>query len=555
MKAFNPDPNDRIVIGGQVYQIRPHPSVPRFAFGQEGRKAFVYQVSGSDGGLYALKKFKEAYRLQELVNVCDALARFSQWPGLEVCARECLHYGRHDDVLEDYPDLEYAVLMPWITGSTWYDMVINATPLNRLDALTFANATAQVLSALEESGLAHCDIAGPNVIINGTTRRAHLIDVEDLYSPDFMPPAALPAGTDGYAHRTASQGLWKPTADRFAGAILISEMAAWHDPRIRKESDEEHFFGAAEMQQDCARYQLMHTVLAGLHSQLAQLFEQAWSSENLEACPPMKAWYEVINELYHRESLSRVVSDWQPILPGGSPAVADEPPAVSPLPAEPLAPTVPEAQRSAPAAMPAQKTLPVWIPSRPIGSATPPPGPTAIEAPAISGPVVEWRPLIVPQAGGPDAAPASNGSSESLPASPAVQTLVSEQISGVSTAGEQDQRPPVQPGPDMSSDAAPADMSEAVGGLIRPVLDLSHVDSRNRPHLVWSESPGAGGYEIQEADNPRFNPAKEFRVKPDDTRWHPVWGRTGRLYYRIRATAGSHAGPWSETLSIRIGEA
>jgi serine/threonine protein kinase len=167
MAEFNPSPHDDVVIGGQTYRVMPHPAVPTFAFGQEGRKAFVYQVAqGGNGTRYALKKFKEAYRVPALVDVCDALARFAAWPGLEVCARECLHHPAHNDALDDYPDLEYAVLMPWIVGSTWYDIIIGMRRLSRLQALGIANATAQVLAALEEAGLAHGDIAAANVIVN-----------------------------------------------------------------------------------------------------------------------------------------------------------------------------------------------------------------------------------------------------------------------------------------------------------------------------------------------------------------------------------------------------
>ena len=297
MADFNPSPHDRVAIGGLIYQVMPHPAVPTFAFGQEGRKAFVYQLSGGqDKSLHALKVFKVAYRLPELVGICDQLARFSQWPGLEVCDRQCLNYDRQGDILGQYPDLEYAVLMPWIGGSTWYDMVIGMTPLSRLEAVTFANAVAQVMAALEEAGLAHCDISAANIIINATTQRAHLIDIEDLYAPGFNPPAALPAGTDGYAHKTAVNGLWGPEADRFSAAVLMAEMSAWHHPQIRKDAEDEHYFDPSELQQDSPRYQLMIGVLNDLDPRLAELFQEAWFSDTLDECPPLQAWQEVISD-------------------------------------------------------------------------------------------------------------------------------------------------------------------------------------------------------------------------------------------------------------------
>jgi hypothetical protein len=420
MADFNPSPHDRVTIGGLLYRVMPHPAVPTFAFGQEGRKAFVYQLSGgSDGGSYALKVFKVAFRVPELVEICDQLARFAQWPGLEVCYRECLNKDQHPDVLTRYPDMEYAVLMPWIGGSTWYDIVIGVTPFNRIESAAFANATAQVLAAIEEAGLAHCDISAANVIINKIAERAHLIDIEDLYAPDFNPPGALPAGTDGYDHRTSSGGQWSADADRFSGAVIMAEMLAWHDSRIRKAADEEHYFASGEMQEDCPRYQLMLNVLGDLDARLPGLFEQAWFSPTLADCPPLKAWQEVISEVYHRERVAPVVSDWKPlIVPGGGlPDAAPRPmPEVMPVSA-PTAPPVEaageEPEPASAAAEPKKKIEPEPQIDRPapatpiiqpaVPDTTPPPAPAAqpiqVQPPQQSGgPVVEWRQLSVPQA-------------------------------------------------------------------------------------------------------------------------------------------------------------
>lgn len=595
MREFNPEPNTRVTIGGYEYTVKPHPSVPAFAFGQEGRKAFVYQVSGGvmPHELWALKKFKPVYRVPEMVEVCDSLARFAQWRGLEVCARQVLRQGPYNDVLSVYPDLEYAVLMPWVTGSTWYDIIVSETPLSRFEALTFANATSQVLASLEEAGLAHCDIAAPNIIINVNTGRAHLIDVEDLYAPGFASPSALPAGTEGYAHQTASTGLWKPTGDRFAGAVIMAEMAAWHDPRIRKKSEEEHYFGGHEMQQDGARYQLMYEVLASLHADLADLFEQAWFSETLEDCPPLSAWAVVINEVHHRESLAKVVNSWQPIVVPGiempqpeprtaAPAIArqaevrDEPRQIPAEPEEEIsAPPAPQpavqksaAQVSAPA--------PVNIPQ-----ATPPPQPVskppAINVATSGGPVVEWVPLTVPttpapsqgngspQVNRPIITPAPLETSTEAPLENPVNLRQAEQIAEPTQLAEPSlvlpdphaaltQMQPVPDLPDLEDyqEAQADDAAEVVHGT-KPVLDVSHIDRRNRPFLVWTENSHATGYQLHEADNPDFNGAKEFKIKAQDTKWHPHWGRSGRLFYRVRAVIGDRVGPWSDTLSLRIG--
>jgi hypothetical protein len=520
MAEFNPSPHDRLRIGGHSYEVMPHPSVPSFAFGQEGRKAFVYQLGNeTEGTYYALKKFKQAYRVPELVDICNSLARFSGWPGLEVCNRRCLQAGIDDDAMAEFPDLEYAVLMPWITGSTWYDVVVGEKPFSKVDALTIAAATTQVLAALEESGLAHCDIAAPNVIINLASRQTHLIDVEDLFAPGFEVPGALPAGTAGYAHLTASSGLWNPYADRFAGAVLIAEMVSWHDQRIRKASDEEHFFGPAEMQQDCQRYQLMLTVLKELDLRLGELFEQAWRSPTLDSCPPFKDWNTVIKEAYHLVEMSKLVSNWQPIM-AAAPAASVEP--SLPIVPEPISvPPQPHVERTTSAIQPPPSSSPSPIvppapkTQMPVATSQPQVGPAGkIVAPPAANPVLGWRPLGV--------------------------TVVEDHTTTASSTGIESATPVV---------ATPSPVEEQP---LKPLLDLSHVDKLNRPLLVWSESPGAEFYILEESTTPGFDSPKEHRVKSSETRWRPILGRSGRLYYRVQGRSADISSPWSDTLEIRI---
>ncbi len=583
MPDFNPSPRDRITIGGLQYTVMPHPAVPSFAFGQEGRKAFVYQITGgADQGLYALKKFKQAFRLPELVEICDQLARFAGWPGLEVCNRSCLHPGKHDDALGQHPDLEYAVLMPWISGSTWYDMVIGMTPVSRLEAIAFANAVAQVLAAIEEAGLAHCDISAANVIINPNTQRAHLIDVEDLYAPGFDPPAALPAGTEGYAHRAAPDGLWGPTGDRFAGAVLICEMLAWHVAQVRKDAEDEHYFSQDEMQQDCPRYRLMSAVLEDEDPRLADLFDRAWTSDTLADCPRMKEWQEILSELYHRERVAGVVSNWEPLTvpgvdltaqpaaqPAAQPIVQSAPvsqpePTAPPVEPEaapeteqtPVEPPVP--QQPAPTV---QKQIPTAAPTLP--PAAPPLSTPArpIQAAQQGGPVVEWVPLTIPQqpANGSHSRPIWQPPAEEPPAPP--EEVAAPEAYPPAAETEDEEMLPVevieqaQPEPEAAPEATAEPDEAARAGLFKPLLDVSHIDERNHPHLVWSESPGAARYVLEEDDNPDFSASKEYRLKSGDTRWTPglLWRRSGRLYYRIRAQSADLDGPWSDVVTVRIG--
>ncbi len=625
MPDFNPNPNDTLDIGGRTYQVQPHPAVPSFAFGQEGRKAMVYQVrDAATGGLYALKKFKPAYRLPDLVHICDQLAQFSQWQGLEVCARACLTYGPHDDALGQYPDLEYAVLMPWIVGSTWYDMVIGETAVSKVEALTFAAAVAQVLAGLEESGLAHCDISAANVIISGVTSNAHLIDVEDLYVPGFPLPAALPSGTDGYAHKAVRSGRWDAVADRFAGAVLMCEMAAWFHPDIRHKADEEHYFAPDEMHQDSERYQLMRTVLVDLDERLGDLFDEMWFSDTLEECPRLNDWQDVFEDLPRQARLANVVGGWQPLMPPGmtvdipgrGPAKPINPPPILPksepfpIPRPVSEPVVQQDDQEEEPAQPAASKLVNPAPAQPPASQgngpaiAPPPPPTirrtpsSIPAPPAGqgGPVSEWRPLgTVPVSASmgkarPIEVPVSPETSPSRPiVPPARKDPESFEVGGPGEgvpafADEDDPVPaefddswdddPVMEAEDDSTygdalwvedDAeeivsldAPDPVDDALPQpglvLLKPMLDLSHVDNRSRPHLVWTESQDAESYLLQESKDATFDSPKDITIKGDETYWSPLLPRRGRLHYRVRAEAGDDAGPWSDPLSIRVGD-
>lgn len=74
MSRFDPQPGDRIALASIGYEAMPHPAVPTMAFGQEGRKAVVYQLKSS-GKFFALKIFKKLYREAYLVDTCRALAQ------------------------------------------------------------------------------------------------------------------------------------------------------------------------------------------------------------------------------------------------------------------------------------------------------------------------------------------------------------------------------------------------------------------------------------------------------------------------------------------------
>lgn len=286
---FRPNPGDRINIADNTYTFTEHPAAPGMAYGQAGRRGTVYQLADEQGGLWALKVFLRQYREPRLVGQSERIRGYAALPGLRVCEREVLTASRHRDLIRDQMDLAYAVLMPWIAGRTWQEIVVGRDILQTESALASAQMLAETLVGMEERGLAHCDLSGPNLILL-PGGGIELVDLEEMYAPDLVRPKALPGGSPGYAHRTAPEGLWREEADRFAGAVLIAEILGWAEEKIREQAWGEGYFQPEDMGANCERFHLLCNVLRRWDPALKDLFEAAWFSDTLAGCPTFTEW-------------------------------------------------------------------------------------------------------------------------------------------------------------------------------------------------------------------------------------------------------------------------
>lgn len=225
------------------------------------------------------------------------MVAFAEIPGLQVCRRTVLTPRQHSSTLGQYPDLIYATLMPWVEGPTWMDVVLEAKGLTPEDSLNLARSLTQTLAAMEERGLAHCDLSGPNLLMPALRggKGVALIDVEQMFGPDFKQPQALPGGSPGYARRAAFDGLWSSTADRFAGAVVMGEILGWCDQRVREDAWGESYFDPTEMQRDVQRYvRLTSTLRERWGQDVTRLFQRAWQSEALADCPTFCEWLAIM---------------------------------------------------------------------------------------------------------------------------------------------------------------------------------------------------------------------------------------------------------------------
>ncbi|KZE76838.1 hypothetical protein AV545_10645 [Paenibacillus jamilae] len=312
--SFQPNPGDELIINGTAYVVGRHPAAPGLAYAQAGRQGIVYQLNAKNGAPHeakALKVFFPKFRIPAMVYQSEHMETYGDIPGLQVCKRDVLTPERNGSLIAEQPDLLYAVLMPWVHGMTWFDCLTDQRQLEASDSLALARALAGIGSAMEQKGLAHCDLSAPNVMLpffsevelpEGTSA-VELVDVEQMYSTKMDRPDALLAGSPGYAaHRTVHSGLWSAYADRFAGAIIIGEMLGWSDRVVVDKAWGESYFDQHEMQTPCERYFILRKSLeARWGSKVVELFSRAWDSQDLSSCPTFGEWLVVLNAVTEQE--------------------------------------------------------------------------------------------------------------------------------------------------------------------------------------------------------------------------------------------------------------
>ncbi|MDQ0496642.1 hypothetical protein [Paenibacillus brasilensis] len=312
--SFQPNPGDELIINGTAYVVGRHPVAPGLAYAQAGRQGIVYQLNAKSGAPHeakALKVFFPKFRIPAMVYQSEHMEAYGDIPGLQVCKRDVLTPERNGSLIAEQPDLLYAVLMPWVHGTTWFDCLTDQRQLEASDSLALARALAGIGSAMEQKGLAHCDLSAPNVMLpffsevelpEGTSA-VELVDVEQMYSTKMDRPDALLAGSPGYAaHRTVHSGLWSAYADRFAGAIIIGEMLGWSDRVIVDKAWGESYFDQHEMQTPCERYFILRKSLESRWgSKVVELFSRAWDSQDLSSCPTFGEWLVVLNGITEQE--------------------------------------------------------------------------------------------------------------------------------------------------------------------------------------------------------------------------------------------------------------
>jgi hypothetical protein len=265
------------------------------AITRAGRKAKVYRARRSEQDV-AVKVFFRKFLDPINLLTTSELRRFSDVPGLRVCDREVI--PKHVALKLGEPGLAFAILMPWISGRPWIDVVASKEVLSQGRCLDLARRTTAILAGLEARQLVHADISSSNVFIGHLDQQPmiELVDVEDMYHPSFADVPHVPDGTDGYGHpANVGKGCRNPFGDRFAGSILLVEMLSWYLPEIRDVAEEESLFGRTELCRDGSKFSAARNALQVYSPAVVGLFEQAWRSNALSECPRLADWQAVLH--------------------------------------------------------------------------------------------------------------------------------------------------------------------------------------------------------------------------------------------------------------------
>lgn len=298
---FPPDMGKTIDIRGETYRMTEHPLFANMPYGQEGRQGTVYQLVSKNNNTTAIKVLKPAFRHPSLVKQGRLLNELPIINGLDICQRYVLNPQEDSELLSEYPELLYAIKMPWIDGILWMDILLDRSLFEDQQALSYATAFANLMMEMEQNGIAHTDLSSANIVIQHKESdkiQIEFIDVEGLYAEALDEPEYVPDGVTGYIPLFLHDDPdWSAYSDRFAGSMIIVEMLSRSQQNLVDRTWGESYFDPSEIQQqDSERYIALQEKLSHSFGQeIGNLLARAWNAEQLQQCPSFGEWYVALN--------------------------------------------------------------------------------------------------------------------------------------------------------------------------------------------------------------------------------------------------------------------
>lgn len=290
-KQFDPSVYEACVLFGETYVVQPHPASPTRRYAQKGGRGRVFQLRHKrSSSLWALKVFDPRYRVSSLSTMAQQLSLVEGYEGMHAAKRRVILPS--DPVVGVYPNLEYAMMIPWIHGKTWFDLLVEAgkgsLQLSTPASLRLCRRFLEVIAGLEASGMAHTDLAPGNVVFELSSYDVQLLDLEDMYMPD-APSAKMAKGSKGYRHAcgdTSGVNFWRADGDRYSAAVLAAEILILSNHGLARRVTEEGYFADHRLDaQAAARFGDAKGWLSKIAPTFATLFERAWLAETIAECP------------------------------------------------------------------------------------------------------------------------------------------------------------------------------------------------------------------------------------------------------------------------------
>lgn len=297
--TFEPTPNTTLKLGNELVRFTSI-NGSNFVYAEDGKEGSVYKVL-VNGKEYALKVFFHQYRNDRLVQSTQKLSELKDTLGLKASYRRVLTKENNPQLIKSIPELEYSLIMPWVIGDIWGNQIADGkNAFTQQEYYKVARSFCEVVNGMEAKGIAHCDLSNNNFLFDRYTKQVELIDLETIYMAGMeRPKPDISFGTSGYrTNYIAQDGIWGPNADRFASAIILSEILTWADPEIRNNKyGDSSFFSENDIGTDSVRGKIMTQKLEAIDPRFAKLFRKAWFSNSLDECPKLSDWMAVFNSI------------------------------------------------------------------------------------------------------------------------------------------------------------------------------------------------------------------------------------------------------------------